>query len=89
MLELQTSLSIAKDIAARDPGNTNWQTELCIVYEILGDVRFNMGQREAALNDYRAAALILQKLVSRDASNADWVESARKLQEKIATLEKP
>ena len=59
-------------MAARDPANTDWQRDLSISYERIGDVQLQQGDLAGALASYRKALVIGEILAARDPNNAEW-----------------
>ncbi len=66
------SLAIAETLAARDPGNIQWQHDLSISHERLGDVLEAQGDLPGALDVYRKGLAIRETLAVRDARNTQW-----------------
>ncbi|MDS4040857.1 MAG: hypothetical protein RKP20_06745, partial [Candidatus Competibacter sp.] len=68
----QAGLTIGEGLARRDPSNTEWQRDLSISHEKLGDVRSAQGDLAGALQAYQAGLTIREGLARRDPSNATW-----------------
>ena len=45
----EKALAIAKRLAAQDPGNTEWQRDVSVSYNKIGDVRLEGGDRKGTL----------------------------------------
>ena len=58
--------------AARDPDNTEWQRDLSVSHERIGDVLLRAGDRDGAVEAYRQALAIRQRLAARDPDNTEW-----------------
>jgi len=56
---------IAKKLAAGDPTNSQWQRDLSVSYEKLGDVAVTQGQLEEARAAYGEDLAIRKKLAAR------------------------
>ena len=65
-------LAIAEKLVKQDPSNANWQRELAISDERVGDVLRTQGDLAGALKSYRDDLAIAEKLVKQDPSNATW-----------------
>ena len=72
LVSYRKDLAIAETLAARDPGNTDWQHDLSASYERLGDVQTKQGDLAAALASYRKEQEIAETLAGRDPGNTDW-----------------
>jgi tetratricopeptide (TPR) repeat protein len=66
------SLGIAEKLAKQDPGNADWQRNLSISYDRVGDVQSAQGDLTAALKSYRDSLGIREKLAKQDPGNAGW-----------------
>ena len=62
---------IAK-LAAADPGNSQWQRDLSVSWEKLGDVRQGQGDLNGALEAYSRSNDIIAKLAAADPGNSQW-----------------
>ena len=67
-----TGCVIAKQLVAGDPSNTQWQRDLAVPYDRLGDVAVAQGKLVDAARAYSDGLLIAKKLVAGDPSNTDW-----------------
>ncbi|HSU03933.1 MAG TPA: tetratricopeptide repeat protein, partial [Acetobacteraceae bacterium] len=63
---------IREHLAAQDAGNAEWQRDLSVSHERIGDVRRAQGDVEGALAAYRASLAIAERLAAHDAGNAAW-----------------
>jgi hypothetical protein len=79
----EESLAIRRKLAASDPGNTGWQSDLGVGLARVGDVRLAAGDRMGALSAYEESLAIMRKLAASDSGNAasqtDVVVSLHKL----------
>ncbi|MFP4634396.1 MAG: tetratricopeptide repeat protein [Nitriliruptoraceae bacterium] len=57
---------VAEQLAARDPSNAEWQRDLSVSYNNIGDVQIAQGNLEEALDAYQKAPAIAEQLVARD-----------------------
>ena len=55
-----------------DPGNADWQYNLSVSYNRIGDVQKAQGNLAGALKSYQDSLAIIDLLVKSDPSNADW-----------------
>jgi len=67
----RADLAIAETLARRDPANTDWQRDLSISHNKIGDVVRSQGDRDGALAAYRAALAIAETLARRDPANTE------------------
>ena len=63
---------MAKQLAASDPDNADWQFELGQSHFWVGFLRWQERDLEAALGQFEAYAQISESLVERDPSNSTW-----------------
>lgn len=68
------ALTLASDLAARDPGNGDWQKDLGAVHFWIGYVAWLRGDLEAALRRYEEYLMISERLVALDPENLDWLQ---------------
>jgi hypothetical protein len=66
------SLEIRERLAKQEPSNSEWQHDLSISYERVGDVLSAQGDLAGALKSYRDRLEIRERLAERDPSNAGW-----------------
>ena len=60
------SLAIRERLAAADRSNTEWQRDLSISYEKVGDVLKAQGKLDDALTAYRDSLAIRERLIAAD-----------------------
>ncbi len=70
--EYEGAHRIATRLTASDPSNTEWQRDLSVSYERLGNVAVAQGQLEAAAQAYREYSRIAKQLAASDPSNTEW-----------------
>ena len=68
----QDSLAIREKLAAQDPSNTEWQRDLSVSFNKIGDVQRARGNLDAALEAYGDGLAIAEKLAAQDPSNTEW-----------------
>jgi tetratricopeptide (TPR) repeat protein len=65
-------LAVAKALAAKDPSNTDWQRDLSVSFEKLGDVAVSAGKLDDARGFYDQDLAVAKALAAKDPSNAEW-----------------
>jgi hypothetical protein len=60
------ALRLAKSRRAGDPANTQWQRDLSVSHNKIGDVLLAQGDRPASLAAYRQSLAIREALAGRD-----------------------
>ena len=70
--ELEAIHQQAETRAAANPANTQWQRDLSISRNRLGDVAAAAGDLGAARGHYQAALDIAERLAAADPANAEW-----------------
>jgi tetratricopeptide (TPR) repeat protein len=68
----QQGLAIAKRSAEQDRSNSNWQRQLSVSYERVGEVLVAQGNLQEALDAYQQSLKIRKTLAEQDKSNSDW-----------------
>ena len=63
---------IREILAARDPGNADWQRDLSISYNNVGNVQMKQRDLAGALASYRNDYGIAETLAARDPGNTEW-----------------
>ncbi|MDF0668461.1 MAG: hypothetical protein P0119_20625 [Nitrospira sp.] len=64
--------NIVVEEAARDPANTEWQRDLSVSHNKIGDVLVAQGDGPGALTAYRKGLAIGEALAARDPANTQW-----------------
>jgi tetratricopeptide (TPR) repeat protein len=82
----QIALAIRKQLAARDPANPQWQRDLAVSFDHIGDVRRAQGNLSATLSSYQQSLQIAEKLAARDPANTQWQTDLVASLYKIATV---
>ncbi len=70
LAEYEQFRAAAEKLAAQDPGNAEWQRDLSVSYEKIGDVQRAQGDLGGALKAYQDSLAIRQKLAAQDPGNA-------------------
>jgi tetratricopeptide (TPR) repeat protein/MinD-like ATPase involved in chromosome partitioning or flagellar assembly len=68
----QDGLAIANQLAKSDPANAEWQRDLSVAYEKIGDAQVARGDLQAALKSYQENLELVDKLKRSGPSNAVW-----------------
>ena len=68
----RNSMTIGQKLAAADPNNADWQRDLSVSHNKIGDVLQRQGDLNAALQAFRNSMTIRQKLAAADPNNAEW-----------------
>jgi hypothetical protein len=68
----RASEAIRKARAETDPGNAEWQRDVSVSLNKIGDVLVAQGQRGEALAAYRAGEAISKTLAETDPGNTQW-----------------
>jgi tetratricopeptide (TPR) repeat protein len=68
----QYTLEIRERLAGQDASNTEWQRDLSVSYEKIGDVLSAQGDLAGALKAFRASLEIRERLAGQDPSNTGW-----------------
>ncbi|MBS0155338.1 MAG: DUF4062 domain-containing protein [Nitrospira sp.] len=63
---------IAQRLTNADPANTEWQRDLSVSHDRIGNVLVSQGDLPAALTAYRASLAIREVLAKRDGGNTQW-----------------
>lgn len=86
LFRAQEANTIAQRLAQRDDANTQWQRDLSISHDRLGDVRRAQGDLAGALAAYEADLTIVQRLVQRDETNTQWQYDLAVSHERVASV---
>ena len=65
-------LGLTQARAKTDPTNTQWQRDLSVSYERIGDLQNAEGKRPEALASYQAGLAIAKSLAELDKANTEW-----------------
>ncbi len=66
------AVEACEKLARQDPANAEWQRDLSVSYNKLGDVQRDQGDLDGALASYRQSLTIFEKLARQDPGNAQW-----------------
>ncbi len=66
------ALAIAERLAAQDPDNAGWKSDLSVSHNRIGSVLVAQGNLAGALEAFRKAMAIAERLAVQDADNAKW-----------------
>jgi tetratricopeptide (TPR) repeat protein len=78
--------AIMAALTAANPGNLEWQYQLSLSHNRLGDVLALAARYQEALEEYSKSLVIRQKLVTADAGNARWQEALATAHAKIGDM---
>jgi tetratricopeptide (TPR) repeat protein len=67
---VQRTMDDARQLADKDPGNTQWKEDLASYYSLMGDMLLQARNKDAALKAYLEALRIRKELASRDTNAA-------------------
>jgi len=84
--EYEGAHRIATRLTTSDPGNTEWQRDLSVSYEKLGDVAGAQGQLEAAAQAYRDSLELAKRLVANSPRNTQWQRDLSVSYEKLGDV---
>ena len=70
--EYDEARRLALRLTAVDPSNTEWQRDLSVSYERLGDVAAAQGKLDDAARAYRDGLAIRNTLAASDPGNTEW-----------------
>jgi len=65
------ALTVAERLAEADPENADWQRDLAVSQEMIGDALLAQGNLLAALANFRASLAIVDRLAKADPESAD------------------
>ncbi len=68
----RTALAISEPLVVRDPDNAEWQRDLSVSHNKVGEILQLQGKAATALESFRTALGIAERLAARDPGNADW-----------------
>ncbi len=85
----QADLDITTKLAAADPTNTQWQRDLSISHERLGELAQARADLTGAAEHYQACLDITTKLAAADPTNTQWQDLDRAAQQKLDETRAP
>ena len=80
------ALAIAERLARLDPDNSEWQRDLMVSHNWVGNVRRIRGDPSAALTSFEAALAIAERLARLDPDNTEWQRDLSVSHEKIGDI---
>jgi hypothetical protein len=83
----QAGLTIREGLAKRDPANAQWQRDLSVSNNKIGDVLVAQGDGPGALAAYQAGLTIRQGLAKSDPANTQWHVDVAASCAKLGSLE--
>ena len=69
---MREAVAAGEGLVARDPTNTEWQRDLSVSHNRIGDVLLGRGDLEGALQEYRELLAIGERLAAKDPENSSW-----------------
>ena len=75
-----------RDARRADPANTEWQRDLSVSHNNIGDVLVAQGDVAGALAAYRASLAIGETLAARDPANTEWQRDLSVSHDKIGDV---
>jgi tetratricopeptide (TPR) repeat protein len=72
LTDLRQTIEIGERLAQQDPNNAQWQRDLSVSHDRIGDMLAAQGEGAAALTAYRASLAIAERLAQQDPNNAQW-----------------
>ena len=79
-------VAIRERLAAKDPENAHWQSDLAASHNRLGNVLLDQGDLRAAIGAFRAGMAVIESLANRYPSNAEWQKDFANACARIAKL---
>ncbi len=64
--------ALVQALIARDPENAEWQRDLSVSYDRVGDISAARGDRDGALKAYEGGLEIAKRLAATDPANVEW-----------------
>ena len=68
----EDGLAIRERLVKQDKDNANWQRDLAVGYQKVGDLLWTEGKQAEARRFYESALGITERLVKLDPKNAKW-----------------
>ena len=72
LAQYRESLEVVRRLVEADESNTQWQRDLSVSREKIGDVLQAQGDLAGALAEYRESLAVRRRLVEADVSNTQW-----------------
>jgi hypothetical protein len=83
----ETGLKIARGLADASPENHQWQRDLSVSHDRIGNVQSAQGNLADALNSYKASLGIRERLAKADPGNAGWQRDLSVSHDKIGDVQ--
>jgi tetratricopeptide (TPR) repeat protein len=83
----QAGVTIREGLVKRDPANTEWQRDLSVSHDQIGDVLVAQGDGPGALAAYQAGLTIREGLAKSDPANTQWHVDVAASCAKLGSLE--
>ncbi|MGB2746742.1 MAG: tetratricopeptide repeat protein, partial [Thiofilum sp.] len=81
------SLAIREKLAAHDPQQVEWQRDLSVSYNNVGDIQQAKGEQEAALRSYQQSLAIREKLAAHDPQQVEWQRDLSVSYDKVGAIQ--
>jgi tetratricopeptide (TPR) repeat protein len=82
----RAGLAVRERLAAADPRNAEWQRDLSVSQNRVGNVLSAQGRLDDALSAYHACLAIAERLVASDPSNAEWQRDLSVSQNRVGNV---
>lgn len=70
--DVQAAIVMGKQLAQQDTTNTQWQRDLSVSHNKIGDIFLAQGNLDDALSAYRDSLAIAEPLAQQDTTNTQW-----------------
>ncbi|HRP23995.1 DUF4062 domain-containing protein [Thauera sp.] len=84
--DYQEAQRLAQQLTGADPENTEWQRDLSVSHDRIGNVLVAQGDGAGALAAYRESLAIAEALAGRDPANTGWQRDLSVSHEKIGDV---
>ena len=81
-------LTMMLQVTQLDPGNTEWQRDLSVIYAKLGEVYRRSNDLNSALNVLKQGQAIMERLTTLSPDDAEWKRELGLFNDQIAALSK-
>jgi len=82
----QASLKIRQSLVKRDSDNTQWQRDVYVSYNKLGDLAMKREYWEETVQNYEAGLAIAKRLAACDLTNTVWQRDLSEFYRELADL---
>ena len=83
----QTALAIRSRLATADPSNAQWQRDLSVSHNKIGDLLVELGNFQVALVAFKTSLAIAERLASTDPSNVEWQSDLAISRDRVTSTE--